>query len=156
MYQLFNCQELTLEYVNQVPIIYFIIGQIFSENYYLKVYLYQVRKNENEYLWVTEILRELELIVDSTEQPRERPTEYQKQKDYYSGKRSNHTFKCQYIITPKGTDIVDVLVGAPGPESDINLLRKQQKNFENKQKFQGDKADSGSRKNNHTKKEAKK
>ncbi len=105
--------------------------------------LEQVKKNENEYLWVTEILRELELIVDSTEQARERPNEYQKQKDYYSGKRSNHTFKNQYIITPKGTDIVDVLVGARGPESDINLLRKQQKRFEKKQKFQGDKSYQG-------------
>jgi hypothetical protein len=34
-------------------------------------------------------------------------------------------------------------VGERGPESDINLLRKQQKNFEKEQKFQGDKAYQG-------------
>ena len=102
-----------------------------------------MKTNENEYLWVTEILAELELIVDSTEQVRERPSEYQKQKDYYSGKKSNHTFKNQYIITPYRTDIVDVLVGERGPESDINLLRKEQKRFEKKQKFQGDKSYQG-------------
>lgn len=35
--------------------------------------LEQVKKNENEYLWVIEILAELELIVDTTEQSIERP-----------------------------------------------------------------------------------
>jgi hypothetical protein len=32
--------------------------------------LEQVKKNESEWLWVEEIIRELELIVDSYEQPR--------------------------------------------------------------------------------------
>ncbi|HEY9298758.1 MAG TPA: transposase family protein, partial [Phormidium sp.] len=45
----------------------------------------QVKKNESEWLWVEEILNEFELIVDSCEQPRERPREYQEQKKYYSG-----------------------------------------------------------------------
>ena len=31
-------------------------------------------------------------------------------------------------------------MGERGPESDINLLRKQQKNFEKEQRFRGDKA----------------
>jgi hypothetical protein len=102
--------------------------------------LEQVKKNEDEYLWVKEILTELELIVDSTEQSRERPSEYEKQEEYYSGKKKNHTFKNQIITTPKGTEIVDVIVGEKGPVSDVKLLRKQQKNFDKKQKFQGDKA----------------
>lgn len=117
--------------------------------------LEQVKKNENEYLWVTEILTEWELIVDTTEQGRERPSEYQKQKDYYSGKKNNHTFKNQYIITPKGTDIVDVLIGARGPESDISLLRKQQQNFKEEQKFQGDKAYQGAERTTTPKKKQK-
>jgi hypothetical protein len=40
--------------------------------------LEQVKKNESEWLWVEEIIRELELIVDSYEQPRASPTDYQK------------------------------------------------------------------------------
>ena len=58
--------------------------------------LEQVKKSENEEEWVKEILSELELIVDSCEQPRERPEAYQEQKKYYSGKKKNHTFKNQY------------------------------------------------------------
>ena len=101
------------------------------------------KKKENEYLWVTEILTELELIVDTTEQARERPKDYEKQKDYYSGKKKNHTFKNQIITTPKGNEIVDVIVGEKGRASDVNLLRKQQENFDKKQKFQGDKGYQG-------------
>ncbi|MDJ0518368.1 MAG: hypothetical protein QNJ74_19650 [Trichodesmium sp. MO_231.B1] len=48
---------------------------------------------ENEYLWIKEALTEIELIVDSTEQDRERPKNDEKQKKYYSGKQKSHTFK---------------------------------------------------------------
>lgn len=47
----------------------------------------QVKKNASEWSWIEEILSDFELIVDSYEQPRERPTEYQEQKKYYSGKK---------------------------------------------------------------------
>ena len=47
--------------------------------------LEQVKKNESEWLWVEEIIRELELIIDSYEQPRASPTDSQKQKKYYEG-----------------------------------------------------------------------
>ena len=40
----------------------------------------QVKKNDSEWAWLQEILSDFELIVDSCEQPRERPTEYQEQK----------------------------------------------------------------------------
>ena len=46
-------------------------------------------------------------------------------------------------MTEKGTEIVDVIVGKRGPESDVNLLIKQQKNFDKEQKFQGDKGYQG-------------
>lgn len=105
--------------------------------------LEEVKKNENESLWVKEILTELELIVDTTEQSRERPSEYEEQKKYYSGKKKNHTFKNQVITTPNGKEIVDVIVGERGPESDVNLLKKQQENFHKEQKFQGDKGFQG-------------
>ncbi len=78
-------------------------------------------------MWIQEILTDLELIVDSTKQNRAKPDDPQKQKKSDSGKKKNHTFKNQIITTEKGTEIVDVIVGQIGPESDINLLRKQQK-----------------------------
>ncbi|WP_293156160.1 hypothetical protein [Okeania sp. SIO2C9] len=34
-------------------------------------------------------------------------------------------------------------MGERRPESEINLLKKQQKNFDDEQKFQGDKGDQG-------------
>ena len=55
-------------------------------------------------------------------------------------------------MTEKGTEIVDVIVGKRGPESDINLLIKQQKNFDKEQKFQGDKGYQGAQRTMTTKK----
>ena len=61
-------------------------------------------------------------------------------------KKKNHTLKNQIIMTEKGTEIVDVIVGKRGPESHVNLLIKQQKNFDKEQKFQGDKGYQGAEK----------
>lgn len=132
-------------------------------HYWIKIFrellppslLEQVKKSENEEEWVKEMLGELELIVDSCEQPRERPGEYQEQKKYYSGKKKNHTFKNQLIVTPEGTDIVDIEGGKPGPSSDINLWREQQKKLDDKQKFKGDKAYQGEPRIDTPKKKAK-
>ena len=101
--------------------------------------LEQVKKNPGEYEWVQEILAELELIVDSCEQPIPRPKGYQEQKKFYSGKKKNHTLKNQLIVTPNGQEIVDVIVGKPGPTSDINIWREGQSNLAPAQKFKGDK-----------------
>ena len=76
--------------------------------------------------------------MDSSEQARERPGEYQEQQDYYSGKKKTHTFKNQITVLPDGQDIVDVIAGEPGPKSDITLFRQGQKDFAPNQKFQGD------------------
>lgn len=102
--------------------------------------LEQTKKNDSEKEVIKELLVEYELIVDSAEQPIERPTEYEAQKKFYSGKKKNHTRKNQFIVMPKGSDIVDVKVGATGPSSDINLFREQQRKFNPNQKFKGDKA----------------
>ena len=80
------------------------------------------------------------MIVDSEEQDRERPKSYQIQKKYYSGKQKSHTFKNQFIVLPLGKDIVDVVVGKPGPLSDINLCRERLYKFHPQQKLMGDKA----------------
>lgn len=105
--------------------------------------LEQIKKNASDYEIVQEILTNYELIVDSAEQPRERPGEYKEQKKYYSGKKKNHTFKNQIIVLPDGKDIVDVIAGFPGPESDINVFREGKKRFETNQTFKGDKGDEG-------------
>ena len=86
------------------------------------------------------LLEEIELLVDSTEQIRQRPKNYQEQKKYFSGKQQSHTFKNSVISCSKGEDIIDVAVGAKGPEADINLFHKQQPKFSDSQEFIGDKA----------------
>ena len=52
------------------------------------------------------MLTEHELIVDSWEQPRERPKDNQTRQEYYSGKKKQHTFKGQVITLPLGEDFV--------------------------------------------------
>ena len=99
--------------------------------------LEQVKKNVSDYEIVQDILTDYELIVDSTEQPRERPGEYKEQKKYYSGKKKNHTFKNQITVLPDRKDIVDVVAGQPGPKSDINLFREGRQGFNPNQKFKG-------------------
>ena len=56
---------------------------------------------ENKYLWIKEALTEIELIVDSIEQDRERLKNDDKQKKYYSGKPKIHRFTNQIVITEK-------------------------------------------------------
>ncbi|EAZ93135.1 hypothetical protein CY0110_03664 [Crocosphaera chwakensis CCY0110] len=85
--------------------------------------LEQVKKSQDEEKLVIEQLKDYELIVDSAEQPIERPLDYQEQKRYFSGKQKRHTLKSQFIVLPKAEDIVDVVIGKPGPISDIKICR---------------------------------
>ncbi|WP_233427977.1 transposase [Planktothrix agardhii] len=71
----------------------------------------QIKKNESDWEWVEKILLEFELVVDSYEQPIQRPTDNEEQKKYYSGKKKTHTFKNQVIVMPNGKEIVDIAVG---------------------------------------------
>lgn len=90
-----------------------------------------------------EILDELatqELVVDSTEQVIERPSDYQEQKRTYSGKKKNFTLKTQLIIDPETLDIVDIRVGMPGRVHDLEIWRAGQHEFAPEQLFMGDKA----------------
>ena len=89
------------------------------------------------------ILTNFQLLVDSAEQPINRPSEQEKQKKHYSGKKKQHTRKNQLIGLPEATDIVDVEVGFPGPTADINIFRNQQSKFHKKQGFGGDKGYQG-------------
>ncbi|MDJ0775564.1 MAG: transposase [Mastigocoleus sp. MO_167.B18] len=105
--------------------------------------LEEVEKHDSDYEIAIELLREFQLIVDSMEQPRERPVSHEEQKKYFSGKKKQHTFKNQFIVLPYGKDIVDVEVGKKGPRSDISLFCEQQEKFDSDQMFEGDKAYQG-------------
>ena len=116
--------------------------------------LEQFREKEDKNSCIHKFLTEQELIVDSTEQDIYRPEDDDKPKKYDYGKKKSHDYKNQIITTKKGREIVDVIVGKRGPESDVNLLIKQQKKFDKKQKFQGDKGYQGGVKNYDTTKKA--
>ena len=102
--------------------------------------LEQVKKFTEEVEQIQENLTKHKLIVDSSEQVIERPSDYESQKQYYSGKQKRHTLKTQFVVLPKGTDIVDVVVGKPGPISDIKICRQTLPKFKEEQVFSGDKA----------------
>lgn len=96
----------------------------------------QVKKNAADYETLKEVLTEYKLTVDSYEQARERPGDNYEQEKYFSGRKSNHTFKSQMIILPNGIDIVDVVAGEPGPKSDITLCRENRdRGFPQSQNF---------------------
>ncbi|MHC5722672.1 MAG: HARBI1 family protein [Nostoc sp.] len=92
---------------------------------------------------VQEILTNFQLLVDSLEQPINRPSDNEKQKKFYSGKKKQHTLKSQVVGLPSAKDIIDVEVVFPGLTSDINLFREQQKKFDAEQEFEGDKGYQG-------------
>lgn len=102
--------------------------------------LEQVETHSSDYALVQEWLSELQLIVDSLEQARERPGDKEEQRSYFSGKKQQHTFKSQIVTLPLGKDLVDVSAGAKGPTSDLNLFRERQSRFAPGQGFDGDKA----------------
>ncbi|MGH2415373.1 MAG: transposase [Microcystaceae cyanobacterium] len=89
--------------------------------------------------WLAE-LPDGALLVDSWEQPIPRPGDNEKQKQYYSGKQKDHTRKNQAITLPQGTDLVDVILGEPGPRSDSKLLEQTQAQLPENLAFVGDKA----------------
>lgn len=60
------------------------------------------------------------VIVDSFETPIPRPSIEPKQRDFYSGKKKDHTIKTEIIINPEG-NILDIDPGYRGPKSDKKL-----------------------------------
>lgn len=94
--------------------------------------------------WLAE-LPEGALLVDTWEQPIPRPQDNDEQKAYYSGKQADHTRKNQLISLPKGTDIVDVVIGEKGPRSDSKLFEETQAELPETLQFTGDKAYVGRR-----------
>ena len=79
------------------------------------------------------------VIIDSYEQGIERPEKYEKQKEYYSGKKKSHIRKSQVIVLPLGKYIVDIEAGKLGKTSDIIFFVKPKKNSTKNKKLPGTK-----------------
>jgi len=94
----------------------------------------EVGTDEAKYQKLRQSLLGYELIVDSAEQPVQRPVDYQEQKKYYSGKKRCIHLKINLFL-PNGEDIVDVIVGKLGKTSDINLFRASRDKLDPKQRF---------------------
>jgi len=60
------------------------------------------------------------IIVDSFETPIPRPSDNERQKRVYSGKKKRHTLKSQVYTDHKGT-ILDVSSGHRGPKADVKI-----------------------------------
>ncbi|QFS46541.1 transposase family protein [Nostoc sphaeroides] len=150
---------LCLFYLRQIPT-FEILGMLFSVSkseanatfhYWRKILreilpcslLEQVGDQEGDLIIVQEILTSFKLLVDSVEQPIDRPSDNEEQKKFFSGKKKQHTLKSQVVGLPEAKDIVDIEVGFPGPTADINLFRQQQTKFDEGQEFEGDKGYQG-------------
>jgi hypothetical protein len=62
-------------------------------------------------------------LIDATEQPVQRSSDYETQKAHYSGKKKRHTRKTQLIVNEHG-QIRDVSKSTPGSPHDINHFRQ--------------------------------
>jgi len=65
---------------------------------------------------------ELALIVDSFEQPIERPKDRTRADGFYSGKKKRHTLKVQVAVDEETGRFVEVSGSFPGPTADIRVL----------------------------------
>ena len=65
---------------------------------------------------------ELEFIIDGVEQPKRKPTDKQKRKDEYSGKKKRHTRK-QIITTTRSGLIVDQSPSVGGRTHDVTAFK---------------------------------
>jgi transposase len=62
-------------------------------------------------------------LIDATEQPIQRSSDYQTQQAHYSGKKKRHTRKTQLIVNEYG-QIRDVSHSTPGSPHDLNHFRQ--------------------------------
>lgn len=67
---------------------------------------------------------ELAVIIDSFEQPIQRPKDRAVADTYYSGKKKRHTRKVQVAIDERDGRIVNLTAGVRGPTVDITLLKE--------------------------------
>jgi hypothetical protein len=65
----------------------------------------------------------LVVLVDTFEQPVQRPRAWAEADRHYSGKKKRHTLKAQVAVDEATGLVVDVADSAPGPTADITLLK---------------------------------
>ncbi len=65
---------------------------------------------------------ELAVVIDTFEQPVQRPHERKLADTYYSGKKKRHTMKSQVAVDEETGQVVDVPESARGPAADIKVL----------------------------------
>jgi hypothetical protein len=65
---------------------------------------------------------ELAVVIDSFEQPVQRPK--RRQRGFYSGKKKRHTVKSQVVVDEDTGRVADVSDTAAGPTPDITLLKR--------------------------------
>ncbi len=65
---------------------------------------------------------ELAVVIDTFEQPVQRPQDRKLADTYYSGKKKRHTLKSQVAVDEETGQVVDVPESARGPTADIKLL----------------------------------
>lgn len=65
---------------------------------------------------------EIHVVVDTFEQPIQRPKRASERDAYYSGKKRSHTLKSQVTVQGETGYIADVAASVPGRHADITLL----------------------------------
>ena len=65
---------------------------------------------------------ELAVVIDSFEQPVQRPQDRKLADSYYSGKKKRHTLKSQVAVDEETGQVVDIPESARGPTADLKLL----------------------------------
>jgi hypothetical protein len=81
------------------------------------------RKTRDELLAATP---QLAVIIDSFEQPVQRPPNHQDADALYSGKKKQHTLKVQVAVDEETGALCDVADSVAGPAADITLLKQSE------------------------------
>lgn len=66
---------------------------------------------------------DLAVLIDTFEQPVQRPRDRQDADGHYSGKKKRHTLKVQIAVDEVTGAVADVAESAPGPTADLTLLK---------------------------------
>jgi len=94
----------------------------------LKFFLKNINKGRKKIRTWEEFARAypdlIEIIIDTTEQKRRRPTNKKKQKNFYSGKKHQHSFKTQIVVSRLGR-ILNVSKSYQGRIHDKTILIKE-------------------------------
>jgi hypothetical protein len=82
------------------------------------------RKHRRDLPTLLQHLPELGVVIDSFEQPVQRPQTRAEADRWYSGKKKRHTIKSQVGVDRHTGEVVDVAESVRGPTADITLLKQ--------------------------------